>query len=192
VFPANYGVIEADFHDVSEIQYSYRNYQALARFAGSCLVCHRFARSTRSGARPGAGSRTITVNATASCVDGHVVLTWSAQADALARVTVSYMGLNSGPYDLAPTFKVEGRLHTVVGSASATVATFASQYWSGNRWVNMTTQTKSLDAISCNTPTAVRLSTFTAANGGRSLPTLLVPGVGMVALAAVLARRPRK
>jgi hypothetical protein len=110
---------------------------------------------------------TVTVNATASCVDGHVVLTWRAQADALARVTVSYMGLNSGPYDLAPTFKVEGRLHTVVGSAPATVATFTSQYWSGSRWVNMTTQTKSLDAISCNTPTAVRLSTFTATSGTR-------------------------
>jgi len=136
---------------------------------------------------------TVTVNATASCVNGYVVLTWSAQADALARVTVSYAGLNSGPYDLAvPTFKVEGSLHTDFGSSLATVATFKSEYWSGSRWVNLTPQTKSLDAISCNTPTAVSLRTFTAANGGHSFPTLLVPGVGMVALAAVVARRPRK
>jgi hypothetical protein len=107
---------------------------------------------------------TVTVNAAASCVDGYVVLTWSAQA--AARVTVSYMGLNSGPYDLAaPTFKVEGSLHTDLTSAPATVVTFASEYWSGSHWVTLAPQTKNVAPLSCNAPTAVSLRTFTATSG---------------------------
>jgi len=136
---------------------------------------------------------TVTMNATASCVDGYVVLTWRAQADAFARVTVSYMGLNLGPHELAdPTVTFEGSLHTNSGSA-ATTAIFTSEYWSGSRWVTLATQTKSVAPLSCNTPTAVSLRTFTAgANGGHSFPTLLVPGVGIIALAAVVTRRPHK
>ena len=110
----------------------------------------------------------VAVDATASCLDGYVVLTWCAQSDTAARVTVSYTGLNAGPYDLvAPTFNVEGSLHTDFTSVPAAVATFTSQYWSGSRWVTLETQTKSLEAISCSAPTAVRLSTFTATSGTR-------------------------
>ena len=143
----------------------------------------------------GAPEATVTVNATASCSDGRVVMTWSAQADTVARVTVSYMGLNSGPYDLvAPTFKAEGSLNTDFGEAPATGVAFTSQYWSAGGWVNLATQTKSLEAIGCrNIPTAVHLRTFTAgANGGHGLPVLPVLGMGMVVLAVVVARRPRK
>jgi hypothetical protein len=109
---------------------------------------------------------TATMSATASCMDGHVIMTWCAQSDTVARVTVSFMGLNSGPYDLAaPTFKVDGMLNTDFGSVPATQATFMSQYWSGGDWVTLATQTKSLEAISCNAPTAVHLSSFTATSG---------------------------
>ncbi len=109
----------------------------------------------------------VTVNAMASCVDGYVVLTWSAKADTVARVTVSYMGLNSGPWDLAVSpFTVEGTLYTDSGSTSATTVTFKSEYWSGSYWVALPTQTESLEAIGCNnTPSAVHLNTFTATSG---------------------------
>ena len=110
---------------------------------------------------------TVTVNAAASCVDGYVVLTWSAQAAADARVIVSYVGLISGPWDLtSPTFTVKGTLHTDSRSASAMTTVFTSEYWSGSGWVPLPTQIESLEAIGCNNiPTAVHLNTFTATSG---------------------------
>jgi hypothetical protein len=110
----------------------------------------------------------VAVEATATCVDGHVVMIWSAWADTVARVTVTYMGLNSGPYDMAaPSAKVGGELHTVFDSVPDSTVTFASQYWSVSHWETLAPQTKGLGAIRCNVPVAVHLSTFSAASGIR-------------------------
>jgi len=108
----------------------------------------------------------VAVEAAATCTEGHVVMSWSANADTVARVTVTYMGLNSGPYDMvAPTFQVGGYLHTAFNAVPDTSVTFASQYWSDGYWETLAPQTKNLGGINCNKPVAVHLSTFAAASG---------------------------
>ena len=111
---------------------------------------------------------TINVAATPSCVSGLVVLNWTADSinHETAKVTVSYMSLSDGPYELNSSngYKGSWNLATGAGSVPAETATFTLKYKSGGYWHNLPNQTTPVAAISCNTPTAVDLRTFTAAS----------------------------
>ena len=111
---------------------------------------------------------TINVTATASCVNGVVVLNWTADSinHEIAKVKVSYMSLSDGPYELNSSNGYKGSWNLATGASSepAGTATFTMQYKSGYSWYNLPNQTKSVAALSCNTPTAVNLRTFTASS----------------------------
>ena len=115
---------------------------------------------------------TINVTATASCVSGLVVLNWTADSinHETAKVSVSYMSLSDGPYELNSSNGYKGSWNLATGASSepAGTATFTLQYKSGYTWHNLPNQTKSVAALSCNTPTAVDLQTFTASSGAWS------------------------